>query len=109
MMAQTATQVAPATPATGDKQSAGACCSGDRCPMGKDGKLHDGNSCCNHGCCKDGKCDMAARKNAKGRCGDKCPIMKGASRRQCRAARKALPRAMQERLAVARSRQQERL
>jgi hypothetical protein len=78
MMAQAATQVAPATPATGDKQSAGACCSGDRCPIGKDAKLHDGNSCCNHGCCMDGKCYMAARKNAKGCCGDKCPMMRGA-------------------------------
>jgi len=78
MMAQTSTQVAPAGRATGDMASACACCSGDRCPMGKGGKMPDGNSCCNHGCCKDGQRDVAAHKNAKGCWGDKCPMIKGA-------------------------------
>jgi len=100
MMAQTATQTAPAAPA--DKTSTCPCCS-DKCPMGNDGKMADGKSCCNNGCCKDGKCDMAAHKghtmasgksccaegcckdgkcdtathkSGKGCCGDKCPMMK---------------------------------
>ena len=94
MMAQTATQGAPAAPAAGDK-----------CPMMKDGKMANGKGCCGDGCCKDGKCDMAAHKshtmtngkschgedcckdgkcnmadNKEGKagcCGDKCPMMKG--------------------------------
>ena len=101
MMAQTAT---PAAPAAGDKASGCPCCSGDKCPMMKDGKMADGKSCCGDGCCKDGKCDMAAHKGhtmADGKsccgegcckdgkcsmtahkdgkggcCGDKCPMMK---------------------------------
>ncbi len=105
MMAQTATQAAPAAPAAGDKASACSCCTGDKCPMGKDGKMAKGESCCGEGCCKDGKCNMAAHKghtmaNGKpccgegcckdgkcnmaanqdgkgGCCGDKCPMMKG--------------------------------
>jgi hypothetical protein len=83
MMAQTATQTAPAGPAAGDKASGCSCCSGDmanmkpgdKCPMmkGKDGKMAKGESCCG----KDGKCDMAAHKDGKaGCCGDKCPMMK---------------------------------
>ena len=85
MMAQTATQ-APAAPATGDQASTCPCCGhdmanmkpGDKCPMMKDGKMAGGKSCCSKdgGCCKDGKCDMAAHKNGKGCCGDKCPMMK---------------------------------
>jgi len=86
MMAQTATQAAPATPAAGDKASACACCGhdmanmkpGDKCPMMKDGKMAKGESCCgkDSACCKDGKCDMAAHKDAKtGCCGDKCAMM----------------------------------
>ena len=47
MMAQTATQTAPAAPAAGDKASGCSCCSGDvanmkpgdKCPMMKDGKI----------------------------------------------------------------------
>ena len=102
MMAQTATQTAPAAPATGDKASSCACCNhdmagmkpGDKCPMMKDGKMADGKSCCGEGCCKDGKCQMADNKDGKsccsggkcammskgdakgGCCGDKCPMMK---------------------------------
>jgi hypothetical protein len=99
MMAQTTTSA----PAAGDKTKACACCSGDKCPIGKDGKIAKGESCCGDGCCKDGKCDMAAHKGhamadgksccgegcckdgkcnmaAKdgkgGCCGDKCPMMK---------------------------------
>ena len=101
MIGQTATQ---APPAAGDKASTCPCCSADKCPMGKDGKMADGKSCCSDGCCKDGKCDMAAHKghtmasgksccgegcckdgkcnmaahkDGKGCCGDKCPMMKG--------------------------------
>ena len=62
MLAQTATQTPPAAPATGDKAGACPCCSGDKCPMGKDGKMADGKSSCGEGCCKEGKCDMAAHK-----------------------------------------------
>lgn len=87
MVAQTATQSVPAAPANGDKASGCACCTGDKCPMGKDGKcdmaahkdpaMANGKSCCTEGCCKDGKCYMAIHKAGKGRCcGDKCP-MKG--------------------------------
>ena len=87
MIAQTATQSAPAAAAAGDKASGCSCCSGDmanmkpgdKCPMMKDGKMAKGESCCGKdgNCCKDGKCDMAAHKDGKaGCCGDKCPMMK---------------------------------
>ena len=87
MMAQTATQAAPSAPATGDKATTCACCNhdmanmkpGDKCPMMKDGKMANGKACCGKdgGCCKDGKCDMAAHKDGKmGCCGDKCPMIK---------------------------------
>src|SRR5438045_9343684 len=33
------------------------CCSGDSCPMKKDGTA-TADSCCNDGCCKDGSCAM---------------------------------------------------
>ena len=46
MMAQTPTQSVPAAPATGDKASGCRCCTGGKCPMGKEGK-----------------CDMAAHKD----------------------------------------------
>jgi hypothetical protein len=109
MMAQTAIPqggTAPAAPAAGDKAGTCACCSGDKCPMMKDGKMAEGATCCGKdgGCCKDGKCDIAAHKDGKmaksccgdncckdgkcamaantdskgGCCGDKCPMMKGA-------------------------------
>jgi len=94
MMAQTATQAAPAA---GEKTS--SCCNdkcpmakdgkgccehdmanmkaGEKCPMMKDGKMANGKSCCGDGCCKDGKCAMASNKDGKGGCcGDKCPMMK---------------------------------
>lgn len=105
LMAQTATQTAPASTAAGDAAKTCACCSGDKadakagdkCPMMKDGTMADGMACCGKdgGCCKDGKCDMAAHKDGrmaccsdgkcnmaahkegKGCCGDKCPMMKG--------------------------------
>ena len=88
MIAQTASQAAPAAPAAGDKASACPCCAhdmanmkpGDKCPMMKDGKMAKGMACCGdaNGCCKDGKCAMAANKDGKaGCCGDKCPVMKG--------------------------------
>ena len=104
MVAQTASQSAPAGPAVGDKASACPCCGhdmanmkpGDKCPMMKDGKMAKGASCCGKdgGCCKDGKCDMKAMKDGKmaccadgkcpmmskdgkaGCCGDECPMMK---------------------------------
>jgi hypothetical protein len=77
MVAQTATQSVPSAPATGDKASGCACCTGDKCPMGKDGKMADGSSCCGEGCGKDGKCDIAAHKdhampNGKSCCGEGC-------------------------------------
>ena len=94
MMAQTA---APTAPATAGDAKACPCCTGDKCPMMKDGKMAEGASCCGKdgGCCKDGKCDMKAHKDGKmaccsdgkcamsakdgkaGCCGDKCPMMKG--------------------------------
>jgi hypothetical protein len=80
MMAQTATQTAPAAPATGDNAQACGCCDHDKCPMMKDGKMADGMSCCGKdGGCKDGKCDMKAHKDGKMACcsGDKCAMKDG--------------------------------
>ena len=54
------------------------CCSGDSCPMKKDGAAKDSAaSCCDDGCCKDGSCAM--KNDAAGSAQhmpENCPMMK---------------------------------
>ena len=63
MMAQTAIQAAPAAPAAGDKAGTCACCSGDKCPMGKDAKMAEGKSCRGEGCCITRRSNEPTRRN----------------------------------------------
>jgi hypothetical protein len=72
MIAQSTTQSTPAP--AGDNTKTCACCNHDK----TDAKADEKMACCGKdgGCCKDGKCDMAAHKDGKMACcsGDKCPM-----------------------------------
>ena len=50
------------------------CCSGDSCPMKKDGAA--AASCCDDSCCKDGSCAMKKGDGATGEMPADCPMMK---------------------------------
>jgi hypothetical protein len=50
-----------------------SCCSGDSCPMKKDGATA---SCCDDGCCKDGSCAMKKDGAVSADMPADCPMMK---------------------------------
>jgi hypothetical protein len=88
LMAQSATQTAPAAPPSGDDAKAGSCCNHDKA----DGKM----SCCGKdgGCCQDGKCAMMSKDgkdamghdhmmSGDGKAGMKCPMMSKDGKMSC--------------------------